>query len=127
MSAVARATIARRPLLVWLAGAAGLAVASIAVEAPRFFAPRYAPTPFDDVLVLLASRAGAMRLGAAYLSAQKSFDIGAAARLVRRRLAGQTLATALDADLAQSHLVEARGWVLPETLVTLCAIAAMAA
>ena len=127
MSAAAKPRIARRPLLAGLLASAGIAVVGLAViEAPHLLRPRYAPTPFDDLLAQLSDREAAIRLGAAYLSAQHSFNVQTTARSLRQRLSGTSFAAALDADLARGSLVEAHGWILPETLVFLCALAARA-
>jgi len=127
MSAAARASIARRPLLKGLLAAAGVAAAAIAaVEGPRLFAPRYAPSPFDDVLAQLPDRENAIRLGAAFLTSVKHFDAAATAGLLRARLRGHSLAATMNDDLLEARLSEARGWVLPESLALLCALAARA-
>lgn len=127
MSAAAKPRIARRPLLTGLLASAGIVVAGLAaIEAPHLLRPRYAPTPFDDLFAHLPDREAAVRLGAAYLSAQRSFNVQTTARNLRQRLSGKSVGTVLDADLARGNLIEAHGWVLPETLVLLCALAAKA-
>lgn len=127
MSVAGKAQIARRPLLKGFLGAAGIAIVAVAaVEAPRFFTRRYPPSPFDDLLALLPDRDKAARLGASWLAQQKAFDAEKTARLLRSHAVSTSLADALDADLASARLGEAHGWVLPETLIRLCALAARA-
>ncbi|HEX4077862.1 MAG TPA: hypothetical protein VHX61_03170 [Rhizomicrobium sp.] len=127
MSVAGKAQIGRRRLLEGLVAAAGIAVtAAAAFEAPRFFAPRYAPSAFDDLLAKLPDRQSAIRIGAAFLAGGKSFDANGTATALRRRLAATSLATAMNNDLRESRMVEAHGWVLPETLGDLCALAAKA-
>jgi hypothetical protein len=127
MSVAGKAVVARRPLLVWLVGLAGAAVVGIAaIEAPRIFAPRYAPTPFDDLFAKLPDRDNAARLGQAWLAENKAFDADKVAKALRVHLAERPLDTVIDSDLAGARIMEAHGWVLPETLVTLCALAARA-
>lgn len=127
MSDAVRPGIARRPLLAGLLATAGVAVVGLGlVEFPQLFAPRYAPTPFDDLLALLPDRAAAARLGATYLSHQRTFDLAATAQTLRRRLANKSLPATLASDLGRARIVEAHGWVLPETIVLLCAVAAKA-
>ena len=127
MSVAGKAQIGRRRLLEGLAATAAIAVAATAVfEAPRLFAPRYAPSPFDDLLAKLPDRESAVRLGAAFLSGLKNFDAKRAAARLRKSLAAASLADAMDNDLRETRMVEAHGWVLPETLVDLCALAAKA-
>jgi hypothetical protein len=127
MSVAVKAPIGRRRLLEGLAATAAIAVAAAAVvEAPRLFARRYAPSPFDDLLTKLPDRESAIRVGATFLAGRKSFDVQGTATVLRKRLAAASLATAMNDDLRQSRMVEAHGWVLPETLVDLCALAAKA-
>jgi hypothetical protein len=127
MSAAAKPRIARRPLLAGLLASAGIVAAGLAaIEAPRLLRPHYAPTPFDDLFARLPDRDAAVRLGAAYLSGQRSFDVRTTARTLRQHLSEKSLSVAIDSDLAQARLAEAHGWILPDTLVLLCALAAKA-
>jgi len=127
MSLAGKVKIGRRRLLEGLVAAAGIAVAAAAVfEAPRLFATRYPPSPFDDLLAKLRDRENAIRVGTAFLAGRKSFDANGTATVLRRCLAATSLADAMDNDLRESRMVEAHGWVLPETLVDLCALAARA-
>lgn len=123
MSSADNAWMARRPLLKGLFAAGGILVAAAAsFEVPRFFARHYPPTPFDDLFALLADRDSAARLGA--VAVEKRMRPAALAQLLRGRIGGHSLVTVLDGDLARAQLAEAHGWVLPETLVLLCALAA---
>jgi hypothetical protein len=127
MSVAGKTQIARRPLLKLLAGAAGLGAAGIAlVEAPKLFAPRHPPSPYDDLLAQLPDRDGAMRIGAAYLAGQQRFDAARAAADLRRRLASQPLAAVVEGDISTAHMGEAHGWALPDALLAICALAAKA-
>jgi len=117
--------MARRAFLLGTAGVVGLALVA-AFEAPRFFAPRRAPSPFDDLLARLPAHDSAAHLGAAWLAVNKSFHAGETAQKLRLRLAARPLSAAIDSDLSQGRMLEAHGWVLPETLVLLCALAAKA-
>ncbi|HEX4160803.1 MAG TPA: hypothetical protein VHY79_20220 [Rhizomicrobium sp.] len=127
MSVADKAQIARRPLLKGLAGAAGLAIAGAAlVEVPKLLAPHHPSSPYDDLLAQLPDRDSAARIGAAYLAGHRTFDATAAATNLRRKLASHSFATALETDMADAHMAEAHGWVLPEILLALCALAAKA-
>jgi hypothetical protein len=127
MSVAGKVQITRRPLLMSLAGAAGLAVAGAALfEARGLFAPHHPPSPYDDLLAQLPDRDSAARIGAAYLSGHRAFDAAGAARELRKRFASHSLAAVLENDLSEAHMAEAHGWVLPETLLALCALAAKA-
>jgi hypothetical protein len=128
MSVTGKVQIARRPLLKGLAGAAGVVIAGIAlVEAPKLFVARHSPSPYDDLLEQLPDRESAARIGAAFLGGQPRFDAVATARTLRAQLASHSIAVLLENDVVQAHVAEAHGWVLPETMLALCALAAKAA
>ena len=120
-------SIARRPLLI--GSLAGLGLAAIgfhAYETPRILEPRYPRTPYDDLLGRLSNRDDAVRLGTAVLAGERDFDPQSTARMLRTRLKSMPLAAAIDADLRDARLTEVHGWVLPNTLAALCALAASA-
>ncbi len=127
MSAGWTSQIARRRLLAGLLGALGLGIAGgLAYKAPSLMGHRYKRTPFDDLLSQLADRDSAGKLGAAVLAQEPGFDAQKAARALRAKLSKTPLAQIVARDVAQGRLVEVHGWVLPETLTTLSALAAMA-
>ena len=95
-------------------------------EAPKLFAPHYPPSPYDDLLAQLPDRGSAARIGAAYLAGHRNLDPAATAGKLRQQLASHSFATVLESDLAGAHMGEARGWVLPEALLAICALAAKA-
>jgi hypothetical protein len=122
-----KSAIARRPVLAGMLGLLGIIVLSGGIyEGPRLLRRRYKPSPFDDVLANLPDRDSASRVGAAVVAATPGFDAHMTAHLLRARLAEKPLADAIAADLVQDRMVEARGWVLPETLASLYALAATA-
>ncbi len=96
----------------------------VALQGPALFGPHYPSTPFDDLLSRLPDRENASRLGSAVLKQETSFDAQAAAAQLRSRMGSRTLADVMNEDLQQRRLTEVHGWVLPETLTTLCALAA---
>ncbi len=104
---------------------AGVAVAGAAVAAGLYrftdlFVKHYPPTAHDDLLEQLGDRDQAARLGAAVDNAPGAKAL--AARL-RTSLQGD-LATAVQADVAAGRLTEVKGWLLPQTVVLLSALAA---
>jgi len=115
----------RRNVLIGTGGAVVLAGA--AFEASRLLGKRHAPSPFDDLLARLDDRDAAAAIGEGVLAETADFDAGAAAARVRARLQHVSLAEATAEDAAAGRLAEAHGWVLPETLGLLCALAAKAA
>lgn len=124
MSSADNAQVARRPLLKGLFAAAGLlAVAAAAFEGTRLLARHYPPTPFDDLLGLLPDRDSTARVGA-LVNPRASPSV--LAQSLRGHIGGHSLGKVFDADLAAGRLAEVDGWVLPETLVLLCVLAARA-
>jgi hypothetical protein len=123
-----KSAISRRPVLSGILAALGIAiVGGVAYEAPQLSRRRYKPSPFDDLLAKLPDRDNAGRIGAAVVAETSAFNAESTARVLRARLAATPLADAMSADFIQNRMIEVRGWILPETLADLCALAAKAA
>jgi hypothetical protein len=123
-----KSAISRRPVLSGILAALAVAVVGgIAYEAPRLSRRTYKPSPFDDLLAKLPDRDNAGRIGAAVIAETPGFSAEPTARALRTRLAATSLADAMSADLNRSRMVEVWGWIVPETLADLCALAAKAA
>jgi hypothetical protein len=58
------------------------------------------------------------------LARYRPFDPEQTAELLRSRLKGKALAGVLEDDIRQGAVTELRGWVIPQTLAELCALAA---
>jgi|WetSurMetagenome_2_1015567.scaffolds.fasta_scaffold1671992_1 hypothetical protein len=109
-------------------GAGGAAVVAAGVAGGRFLLKkRYAPSPYDDLLVRLEDRDAAAQIGETVLAEADDFDPKEVADDLRARLKDHSLANEMASDASEDRLVEAGGWVLPETLGLLCALAAKAA
>ena len=109
-----------------LAGTA-VGAAALAVGLARFtglFAKHYPPTPYDDVLGALADREKAAQFGAMVKDAPAP---GPLAERLRRALKPNGLAGAAASDIAADRLAEVDGWVVPESVALLSALAAKAA
>jgi hypothetical protein len=115
----------RRRMLIGAGGAVVLAAA--AFEGGRLLRKRYAPSPYDDLLALLADRDADAQIGEAVLANIDDFDAKIVAADARARLEHSTLAQVVSGDAAEGRLLEAGGWVIPETLGLLCSLAAKAA
>jgi hypothetical protein len=123
-----KSAISRRPVLSGLIAALGLALAGgIVFEVPKFSRRRYKPSPYDDLLANLPDRENAARIGAAVIAESPAFDANQTAQELGKNLAATSLADMLEADFAQGRMDEVRGWLLPQTLTQLCALAAKAA
>jgi hypothetical protein len=103
--------------------AAGLAV----VEGPKLLRKRHAPSPYDDLLDKLDDRDACAQIGEEALAGRTGFDPAKVAADLRRRLRFRRLSSACTEDAAAGRVTETGGWVLPETLALLCALAAKAA
>lgn len=88
---------------------------------------RYTPSPYDDLLALVDDRDAAAQLGESVLADEKEFEPQQTAQQVRERIAGRPLPLVAAEDAAQGRVAEAGGWVLPQTLALICALAAKAA
>lgn len=117
--------LTRRNILIGTGGA--IVLVGGAFEANRLLRNRHAPTPFDDLLNRLEDRDGGVEIGKSVLAEAEEFDTKTAAASLRARLGPTTLAKAAAEDAAANRLLEASGWVLPETVALLCALAAKAA
>jgi len=109
----------RRALIAGLA-AAGAAVAAGLYRFTDVFVKHHPATPFDDLLTHLRDRDQAKRLGALV---QGTPDANALAAQLRSKMPGGLTASA-KADIAAGRLVEVEGWLLPQSVVLLAALAA---
>jgi hypothetical protein len=116
--------ISRRNAL--MAGAGVAVVAAAGVGGRLLLRKRYAPSPYDDLLALLDNRDAAAQIGETVLAEMEEFDPEDLATKLRVRIAKRPLATVVADDARAGRLVEAGGWVLPETLGLICALAAKA-
>jgi len=119
-----KSAISRRPFLAGaIAAAAAAAIGAGAYEAGLF---RARPKgPYGDLLSSLGDPDDAPALGRAYLAQSRNFDAKTVAAQLRTRLSGQSLREVLGTDVTGNQIAEAGGWVLPETLALLCALAAV--
>ena len=111
----------RRRTLIGTAVAAGAALAAGLYRFTDLLVKHYPPTPFDDVLAALKDREQAARLGARLKDAPAPEAL--AARL-RPLLKPGGLTAAAKADAGAGRLVEIEGWVVPESVALLSALAA---
>jgi len=113
--------------------AVALGLAAIGVNAPRWLGRHYRASRYDDLLSRLVDRDAAVKVGkAALLKIDAMSGIPEARKQylertipeLRRRLNRRTLTEAARSDVAEGALAEAAGWVLPESVLMLCVVAA---
>ena len=112
----------RRNLIAGIA-AAGAAVTAGVYRFTDLFVKHYAPTPYDDVLAALMDREQAQKFGAVVTS---PLDAQSLAARLRPLLKSGGLDAAAKADVLAGRVVEADGWVVPESVALLSALAAKA-
>lgn len=111
----------RRRSLIGSVAAAGAVVAAGLYRFTDLFAKHYPPTPYDDVLAALVDRQEAVKFGALVRDAPAP---GALAARLRGALKPQGLTGAARSDIAAGRLVEVEGWLVPESVALLSALAA---
>jgi hypothetical protein len=111
----------RRRSLIAGVVAAGAAVAAGLYRFTDLFVKHYPPTPYDDVLAALTDREQAARFGA---SVAGTADAKNLAEQLRPALKSGGLNAAVRADIAAERLTEVGGWVVPESVARLSALAA---
>jgi 2-polyprenyl-6-methoxyphenol hydroxylase-like FAD-dependent oxidoreductase len=104
-------------------GAVGAAMAAGLYRFTDIFVKHYPPTPYDDVLAV-TDREQASRLGAAALRAMPDFDVAQAAARLRAAQAAEGLSAAAVADAANGRVIEADGWLVPQSVALIAALAA---
>lgn len=104
-----------------LAGAfaAGVALTAGLYRFTDLFVKHYPPTSYDDVLSRLSDRGPAVRFGRAVRAAPDAPALAA-----RLRNLPADVATAAQADIAANRLAEVDGWLVPESVMLLAALAA---
>lgn len=86
----------------------------------RVFGP--APTPYDDLLNQIVDRKPAAALGKTVIKTLPNSDAGTLA--ARLRQPGFGLRDRARADAAAGRVMEAGGWIVPETVALYAALAA---
>ena len=113
-------TVSRRGFAL---GAAALALLGAAgLNYRRFLGPWYAPTPYDDLLHQIVDRRPAATLG--WTVAKTMPHVSAGALAARLRQPGFDLARRARADATAGRVMEAEGWVVPESVALYSALAA---
>ena len=109
----------RRTMIGGVVAVAGAAAAGL-YRFTDLFVKHYAPTPYDDLLVQLVDREQAVKLGAKMTGGGNTAALSAQLRTTLK----DGLAAAAAADAAAGRVVEADGWVVPQSLAQLAMLAA---
>jgi hypothetical protein len=117
----------RRTLITSVA-AAGAAVAAGLYRFTDLFVKHYVPTPYDDVLAALLDREHAAKLGALVTGTPAPTALAARLRAILKPdgLNPNGLTAAAEADAAAGRIIAVDGWLLPESVALLSALAARA-
>ena len=102
--------------------AIGAAAAAGLWRYTNLIVPHYAPTPYDDLLSRLVDRGHAARLGAA----MPHVDARIVAARLRATLGSNNLKSEVENQITSGQMTEAAGWVMPECVGLLSALAAHA-
>lgn len=122
-----KGAVARRPLLTALGALLGIgAVGGITYEASGLLGLRTHRGAYDDLISCLPDRDDAVTVGRAVLAGDRAFQEQEVVRDLRLKMGQRPLSAVLSEDMVQGRVVETEGWVLPETLAELCALAARA-
>jgi hypothetical protein len=110
----------------WLIGVvAAIAAAGVAVrELPLLRVHHYRRSRYDDLLAKLVNRDASTRFGKALVVSGAPPKSGAIATLLRARLKHADLRSVAREELAEGKLLPAGGWIVPESLALICALAA---
>ena len=113
----------RRTLLL---GGTILAVAAAGSAAwkLRLFRKHYPPTPFDDVLARMDDREWAAKFGASVQKILPERSPAAIAARLRARLGNKNLQSVALADAEDGRLMTVDGWLVPESVALMAALAA---
>lgn len=115
-------SVTRRPLVLSALALIGVGIAGgIAVEAPRLLRKRI-HSPYDDITDQISDQEQAVKVGDAVIAKLEPFDSAKSANALRVRKG--SLVDMAKADIAAGKTLEAKGWVLPESLALACAILA---
>lgn len=120
-------SVARRPLLAALGALAGIGIVGGAVyEAVEHRGGTTSQDPYGDLLSGLGDQSKAAIVGRAVLAGAPNFRAPAVAASLRQTIGQKPLAELLMQEAVQGRIAETQGWVLPQALTQLCALAAKA-
>lgn len=105
-------------------GGLGVLGAGVAAGLYRFtdlLVKHYPPTPYDDVLTQLVDRENAAALGRHVVG---NFDLPREAAALRARLSNTSLEAVAAHDAATGQMMEVDGWVVPQIVARMSALAA---
>jgi hypothetical protein len=110
-----------------IAAVAALASTAIALREFPVLLKRYRRTPYDDLLSGIDDRDAAEVFGRHAIKSIPNLDKSRTAWLLRDRMKDKSLKQLLESDLLTGRVVEVAGWVVPESLALICALASLSA
>lgn len=122
-----KTSIQRRRLIIGGLAAIGVGVMGVyTLQTVGFMYRRPHNKKYDDLLSLLWNRENADRVGLIVLEEDGQFEPWNIAPQLRKRIGQRKLPDVMAMDAREGRLVEAKGWVIPETLALLCALSTIA-
>jgi hypothetical protein len=119
-------SLQRRRLIVGGLTAIGVGVMGVYTLKTVGYMRRAHNRQFDDLVSLIWNREDAERIGLIVLDADGQFEPWNVAPQLRRRIGRRKLPDVVLEDAREGRLVEANGWVIPETLALLSALSVFA-
>jgi hypothetical protein len=111
----------RRTLL--LGSGAALVAAGGAAWVMKPFRKQYPPSPYDDILAKVDDREWAAKFGVLALAAMPDFTANNGAARLRPLLNRGSLSQVAMRDAEAGRLMEIHGWLVPESIVLMAALA----
>lgn len=120
-------SVQRRRLIIGGLAAIGVGImGAFTLQTVGFMYRRPHNKKYDDLLSLIWNRENAERIGVVVLEEDGQFEPWNIAPQLRKRIGTRKLPEVMVLDAQEGRLVEAKGWVIPETLALLCALSAIA-
>lgn len=120
-----KTSVSRRPLLAALGSVVGIGVIGGVIYDGGHRLFRGTPKgPYGDLFEGVDDLGDAARVGRAVLARMPGFQAAEVAGRLRTTVAGRPLPAVLMRDASMGRIEEVESWVLPVTLVQLCALAA---
>jgi hypothetical protein len=103
------------------------AIGAVAWKAPALFGGPRAYGIYVGITGQLNDQDQSVLIGKAVIAALPGFNASSVAQALRARIGTATLEDVAKTDAEKNRLLEAQGWVMPESVALACALAAATA